>query len=762
MADTTTTITITTQDRIDAENFLEQFLTDQMASTAGSGVDFSKGGAMRDFAVSAMANIFAYLRQEVDITRARQSLLLLGKLTGSDVDDAVDEILSNWFITRKTGHKSTGTITVYLTQSTTVAIPPMTRFYKTSALAFAPTSTETVVISTDDLSAYVNSDGVVTAYTFQLPVTAVDVGEDYDVDAGSFVDFTRFNPYISKVENTSRFAGGGGTESTTDMLNRAPTAISVRDLNSARSIDATLKDEITDVQDVTVIGYGDSEMVRDLVLEEATSSRIHAGGYADAYVKMPVALSQTFEAEVGGTFTDPRPAYTIFRDDTIIDFTQIGTGIDHIPAAPVIPGDILRVHNNLPQSEASLYVVKSVTPYGLYVSPRSPFPKALPTIVATASDGSLAYSAPKNYVTSAGAYVFSNSDVGKYIRVHKGGNANNVGTGIILSPVNTITNTVAVAGFTNHFATETGVTFSVESRIVSYSVGNNSPTYDNKISMERFNANPRPSGMFTKSVQKDGRVVLPSVPIYRITDVSIPGTGLPTGWLSADGRMHFDIRVNGEPTRPVSPTAGVFEYQVTCPNFREGYSGWQIFELDIAWPTAPEGKTYFNGKTVRVTYDTLVGYDSVWNLMVNDTRRITCGSVIPKGLHPVYLSMNVNYRLARTATADIDTAEAAQTLAEYINGFDTKENIDVSDISSFIRQTYTNIGYVAPLTINYTLYAPDGRAIAYQTTEVVSIDPDLEVESTPILPDPISLGVSDNTLRFLTAPDLLTFTNTGA
>jgi hypothetical protein len=90
-----TTYSIIEQDRIDAENFLEQFLTDSVPNA-----DFRKGGALRDFAVGALASIFAYMKKEVDYVKARQSLLLLGTLTGSDVDSAVDEILSNWFISR--------------------------------------------------------------------------------------------------------------------------------------------------------------------------------------------------------------------------------------------------------------------------------------------------------------------------------------------------------------------------------------------------------------------------------------------------------------------------------------------------------------------------------------------------------------------------------------------------------------------------------------------------------------------------------------
>ena len=101
------TITITEEDRIEAENIMEQYLSDALPDG-----DYTKGGALRDLAVGAIAHIYAFMKKERDYVRARQSLLLLGTLTGNDVDDAVDEILSNWFIRRKTGRESTGTATV--------------------------------------------------------------------------------------------------------------------------------------------------------------------------------------------------------------------------------------------------------------------------------------------------------------------------------------------------------------------------------------------------------------------------------------------------------------------------------------------------------------------------------------------------------------------------------------------------------------------------------------------------------------------------
>jgi hypothetical protein len=629
-------ITITEQDRLDAENVIEQFLTDRMPT-----VDFSKGGAMRDFVVVAMANIFAYLRAERDITRARQSLLLLGKLTGSDVDDAVDEILSNWFITRKSGRTASGSAVIYFSQKTDVEIPISTKFYKTSALVFVPDSLDTLLYSEDDMLAVIDSEGVEVAYTIEIPLVAQRSGEAYNITPGTFADFTRFNPYVTRVENQVEFSGGGGVETTADMLDRSETAISVRDLNSARSIDATLKDEFAEVDDVVVIGYGEPEMIRDLIIELATNTRIHAGGHVDAYIRSPILESRTFEAEVGGVFTDPREGYYVFRDPSIVNEAAGLIPDTDFETYGVVAGDIIKFHNAIESYEADLYIIKRVTPYGLYLERRSPFPRAMPQEGETFDDGTLENLGGFNTVKSADDdYTFVNlavadgGDIGKYIRITSSGNPRyNIGTGVITA-VDTGNNRATVDGFSYAFVTETDVVWELIDRPVSYTIGNNAPDLNDKISAgpcgdppgSGFTGDPRYSGEFTRTIQNDGRILLPGRPIYRISDVSMPGTGFPGGLVDTDGRVRFPNRVNVEPAE--QGTVSDLQYRLIGNNPGEVLSGWQLLELDIGWQNTipkPENKKYFNEKSLRVTYDTISGYDSIWTFMMSTDRRILCG-----------------------------------------------------------------------------------------------------------------------------------------
>lgn len=743
------TIEILEQDRVDAENFLEQFLSDKV--TDG---DFGKGNALRDFSVTALSAIFAYLLKERDITRARQSLLLLNTIADQeDVDDAVDEILSNWFIRRKEGRKSTGVVTAYFSQRIDVNIPASASFFKSSALVFYPNANgDTYPIADDDMTAVVDDSGVVTAYSARIPLIASKSGRVYDIDPGPFVDFSRFSPYLLRVENNSVFRGGSTVETSEQMLSRAETAIALRNLITPRSIDALLKEEFAVIDDVTVIGYGNAEMIRDIVGAEVANSRIHVGGHTDVYLRTQLLENQNFVAEVGDEFTDPRPGYYILRDFRGTDFD----------AAGVVRGDVLVIQNAY-AVEPDKYIVQEVTPYGIFVSRRAQFPEALPTVTNSATDGAVgATHTGSGNLVYGGSYVFTSDDLGSYIRVRDSA-ASNDSTRLIQS-IDTVSNRATVAGGTP-YNDENPVVFDVESRIVQYSVGDNSPLFTNKVAIGD-------EGTFTSTIQRDGRILLPSLPVYRVTSVYVIDPAHARA--DADGRVWFNEQINVPPTA-VGGTDPL-TFRLIGDNPEEVYSAWQVLELELGftdtWATANPGDEFkeFNGKPINLVYATIAGYDDVWQYMVHDDNRVVCASVIPKGLHAVYLDMEIGYRTAKTATASLDLDVVKEALTEYINNFDTREDMDSSDIIAFLRQTYDVLGYIEPITINYRLMSPDGRIIYYQTEDTVHVEPSKHrypnesdkcldpAAAAPYNKSAISLGVSDNTLRYLTAVDLLTFT----
>lgn len=355
----TVAITINATDVASAADFLEQFLTDQVSDG-----DFTKGTALRDLTVQAIAAVVAFLRADATQIRQMQSLLSVQSATGGDpaaLLDGVTAILSNFLIAPKGGTKARGFVIGHSSQQVDIFIPPTVRFTYSQGIIFVVDSTDTLFIPQAELVPIVDAGGAVLDYEFRIPLVAVATGEAYNVVPALFAAFDRFNPYVSRVESTSTFSGGKGLETVPEILARAPTAVSVRNLINSRSIQATLEDNFDGIEAILVIGMGDIEMQRDIVPTIAPHLKFHVGGAVDIYLRTSL-VETVFTGAVGGLFARPDGVATIFRDSSV-------------SFAPVQPGDILRVTAGLATTPAEFLVVANNGSY-LVISERASFPTA--------------------------------------------------------------------------------------------------------------------------------------------------------------------------------------------------------------------------------------------------------------------------------------------------------------------------------------------------------------------------------------------------
>lgn len=342
-----------------AANFLEEFLTDQVPLG-----DFSQGTAMRDIAVQAIAAVFAFLQADAAQVRQMQSLVSVQAATGTSdpqaLTDAVTAILSNFLITPGSGAYARGSAIGHSTQQVDVFIPATARFTYSAGLIFVvDNGNQMLLIPQASLVPVIDTDGSVLDYEFTIPLVAIATGTDYNVAPGLFSAFDRFNPYVTRVETTVQFEGGAGPESATDIIARAPTAVSVRNLINSRSIPAVLDDNFDGIESVLVVGMGDPEMQRDTVPTIAPNLLFHVGGCVDIYLR--TALVETsFTGAIGALFMRPDGLSNIFRDGSV-------------SFSAVEPGDIINVTAGLPVVSAQFLVIENDGSY-LVVSERSPFP----------------------------------------------------------------------------------------------------------------------------------------------------------------------------------------------------------------------------------------------------------------------------------------------------------------------------------------------------------------------------------------------------
>ena len=275
-----------------AKNFLTQYLSDLMPQA-----DFSEGGALQDLVIKANSYVFAFLKSELTKVETLRSLKQLELLPDDEEkSQAIDDIMSNFLVNRGLGTKAQVKVTIILSQKVDVFIGTGTRFNKDDVHYFYPVIN--YYFPKEELIEVVGPTGSVT-YTIDIYLQAENVGSDYDVAPGTFLTWDIFNAYILSVRNYDAGYRGNAVETDNTYVSRANDAITVRNLVTPRSIRTVLLEKFKDqgLKGVVTAGYGDPEMLRDIVNTNISFIRfdlVHIGNHQDAYVALNLLEDQTY------------------------------------------------------------------------------------------------------------------------------------------------------------------------------------------------------------------------------------------------------------------------------------------------------------------------------------------------------------------------------------------------------------------------------------------------------------------------------------
>ena len=225
-------------------------------------------------------------------------------------DTTVDDVLSNWGVTRKQGTQSVGEVSIVVSSSTSVTISSGSIF-ESAGLRFITNSSYT---STTNASAVTTgNDRLMTKlsdgnYLFTVFVTAAAVGSDSKITSGTLVVPNAPIPNYVSSYATSDFSDGTNTETNTELVNQLQDGIAAKALSNRVNMRALLR-SLTSYSTVTnqsIVGYGDAEMLRD----QHSLFPISYGGRVDWYIRGQEAL-----ATVG-----------VVKDATLISVDSSGNG----------------------------------------------------------------------------------------------------------------------------------------------------------------------------------------------------------------------------------------------------------------------------------------------------------------------------------------------------------------------------------------------------------------------------------------------------
>jgi hypothetical protein len=269
------------QDRIATE--LQQLLTETYPT-----IDVSVGTVLFELLIRPAAYYFT--KQDVELETVRNNYSIAQVLTSSDPDDTmVDNLLSNYNVTRRTGSSASGSISIYTNGNNNIYIPA-TATFTCSGLSITPLKSYVGVAGT---TVYEDTDTV--SY-----VPFVDLGDGrkvFSIQASTVEPLTSTlsaglpctsdvaDSNISTIEIGSTFTGGSAEETNAQLLERARLGVNAKVLTGRDNIQQFLvSNEDLIVQDARVFGMGDALQTRDAV----NNGGISSGGRVDAYIRTAV------------------------------------------------------------------------------------------------------------------------------------------------------------------------------------------------------------------------------------------------------------------------------------------------------------------------------------------------------------------------------------------------------------------------------------------------------------------------------------------
>lgn len=147
---------------------------------------------------------------------------------------------------------------------------------------------------------------------------------------------------------------------------------------------------------------------------------------------------------------------------------------------------------------------------------------------------------------------------------------------------------------------------------------------------------------------------------------------------------------------------------------------------------------------VEVSFDT-IDIDTIDNYIRNSDNRVTTASLLVRGLAPIYVSFDIQYKL-KPGVAPIDESIILEAARNYINDMPIGVAPEVSDVDAGVRGMYGEIDRVVlPLTLNGKLTDFEGNVVNISSQDQLVITENLQKSlsknTVVYIPDRITIGV---------------------
>jgi hypothetical protein len=277
-------VNITSEDILEIQRHLKGYLVNKVPEA-----DLTDGSFLNDVVIRSMAYVVALFERESANIKSRVSLNDVSTSEDSTAAQVLDNLASNYFISRNEGNFSSGIVRVVVSTNTRgVTIQPHTRFTKTSGVNFMYAGgidgETTLVVGTQSLLAEVGTDSEETGnYYFDVAVVGEVEFLGSELAPGEFESVSPSIANLVSIRNYTPFSIADSMETNSAFAERIKSSITNRGMSSVFGIKTHILDTVNAVNKVVPIPSSSAYMRRDLLDIGGTTTNFKTLGKCNLY-----------------------------------------------------------------------------------------------------------------------------------------------------------------------------------------------------------------------------------------------------------------------------------------------------------------------------------------------------------------------------------------------------------------------------------------------------------------------------------------------
>lgn len=266
------------------------------AKEVNPNADIRRGVPVYDFLIRPLSRILQPLFETIDDISRRQSILNSELLS----DEDVDAIMANVFLDRRNGSRASGQVRIFFDSPIDFSLLAGSTFTSAEGLRFLTPNTQTITAAQMSLNVFGD------LHFFDVNTEAETEGSEGEIGIDEIVNLVTNNPSVVQVTNITTFTNGVDRETNSDFITRGIQAITERSLVTSPGSTTIILDEFSFIRRMQPIGFGDPEMIRDILvgtnlnlggISFEAAEEVNIGGKVDYYLQIDSSETKNFILE---------------------------------------------------------------------------------------------------------------------------------------------------------------------------------------------------------------------------------------------------------------------------------------------------------------------------------------------------------------------------------------------------------------------------------------------------------------------------------